>query len=68
MSNNFFSPNQKINGGAMFASWNSKDGSVYFKILKQIALNEDKRGNFDGKNPIFVKLTQDETAAFFFVI
>jgi len=64
MSNNFFSPNQKINGGAMFASWNSKDGSVYFKILKQIALNEDKRGNFDGKNPIFVKLTQDEAAGF----
>jgi hypothetical protein len=62
MSNNFFSPNAKVNGGAVFASWNSKDGSVYLKLLKQIANNPDKKGNFDGANPIHIKLTQDEAA------
>jgi hypothetical protein len=62
MGNNYFSPNTRINGGALFASWNSKDGSVYLKLLKQIANNPDKKGNFDGANPIHIKLTQDESA------
>ncbi len=62
MGNNYFSPNNKISGGALFASWNSKDGSVYLKLLKQIANNPDKKGNFDGKNPINIKFGQDEVA------
>jgi hypothetical protein len=62
MPNCFFSPNQKITGGALFATFNSKDGSVYLKLLKQIAMNPDKKGNFDGKNPLNIKLGQDEVA------
>ena len=62
MSNNFFSPNKSINGGALFATFNSKDGSIYFRLLKQIADNPSKKDNFDGKNPINIKLSQDEAA------
>lgn len=62
MSNNFFSPNQKISGGAAFFSFNSKDGCVYLKLLKQIANNANKLNNFDGKNPLNIKLSQDEAA------
>lgn len=62
MPNSYYSPNAKITGGALFASFNSKDGSVYLKLLKQIANNPDKKGNFDGQNPIHVKLSQDEIA------
>lgn len=62
MPNQFYSPNAKISGGALFASFNSKDGAVYLKLLKQVANNVNKVGNFDGKNPINVKLSQDEAA------
>lgn len=62
MPNQYYSPNARVNGGALFASFNSKDGSVYFKVLKQIANNPDKKNNFDGKNPINIKLSQDEAA------
>ena len=62
MSNNYFSPNQKITGGAAFLSFNSKEGCVYLRLLKQIAMNSDKKNNFDGANPINVKLGQDEVA------
>ncbi len=62
MPNQYYSPNGKITGGALFASFNSKEGSVYLKLLKQIANNPDKKGNFDGKNPINIKLGQDEAA------
>jgi hypothetical protein len=62
MPNSFFSPTAKITGGALFVSFNSKEGSIYYKMLKQIADNADKKGNFDGKNPLNVKLTQDEAA------
>jgi len=62
MPNQFYSPNSKISGGASFFSFNSKDGCVYLKLLKQIANNPDKKGNFDGANPINVKLGQDEAA------
>jgi len=64
MPNAFYSPTNKVNGGALFASWNSKEGSVYFRVLKQIANNPDKKGNFDGKNPLNIKLSQDEAADF----
>lgn len=62
MSNNFFSPNQKVTGGAGFFSYNELDGCVYLKLLKQIANNANKKENFDGKNPITLKLGQDEAA------
>jgi hypothetical protein len=62
MGNNYFSPNSKVSGGAMFATFNSKEGHVYLKMLKQVANNPDKKGNFDGKNPLHIKLSQDEAA------
>mgnify|MGYP001604109793 CR=1 FL=1 len=62
MSNNYFSPTPKISGGALFATFNSKEGNIYWRLLKQIANNQNKKGNFDGANPINVKLSQDEAA------
>jgi hypothetical protein len=62
MPSQYYSPNSKITGGALFASFNSKDGSVYLKCLKQVANNPSKVGNFDGKNPLNIKLSQDEAA------
>lgn len=62
MSNCYYSPNSKSTGGALFCTWNSKEGHVYFKVLKQVANNPDKKKNFDGKNPINLKLSQDEAA------
>lgn len=62
MPNQYYSPNSKLTGGCLFASFNSKDGAIYLKLLKQIANNPDKKGNFDGKNPLSIKLSQDEAA------
>ena len=61
MSAAFFAPTTKITGGALFVSFNSKEGSVYFKFLKQIANNPDKKKNFDS-TALHFKLTQDEAA------
>ena len=62
MPSQFYSPNSKISGGAAFFTFNSKDGAIYIKLLKQIANNPNKVGNFDGKNPLNIKLSQDEAA------
>lgn len=64
MAAGFFSPNKSITGGCAFFSFNSKDGSVFAKLLKQVANNPDKKGNFDGKNALNIKLTEDEAAGF----
>ena len=64
MPSQFFSPNAKVSGGAAFFTFNSKDGAVYIKLLKQIANNPSKKGNFDGANPVNIKLSQDEAADF----
>lgn len=68
MPNAFFSPTNKVTGGALFGTWNSKEGNVYLKLLRQVANNADKKGNFDGKNPINLKLSQDEAADFIRVV
>ena len=60
----YFSPNNKINGGALFTSFNSKTGDIYIKLLRQVANNSDKKNNFDGQNPINLKLTLDEAGDF----
>lgn len=62
MASSYFSPNSKISGGCLFVSFNSKDAAVYFKLLPQVANNPDKKNNFDGKNPLHVKLSEDEAA------
>ena len=64
MAAGFFSPNKSVTGGCAFFSFNSKDGSVFVKLLKQVANNIDKKGNFDGKNALNIKLTEDEAAGF----
>ena len=64
MPSTYFANNNKITGGAMFASFNSKDGAIFIKMLKQIANNANKKNNFDGKNPLNIKLSQDEAADF----
>ncbi len=60
MPSAFFSPNNKITGGALFASFNSKDANIYFGVFPQIANNESKKDNFDFKAGINVKFSQDE--------
>lgn len=62
MSQGFYSPNSKLTGGALFVSFNSKEGHAYFKLLRQIANNPNKKGNYDGNNPVNVKLSTDEAA------
>lgn len=52
----------------MFATFNSKEGNIYLRLLKQIANNQSKKDNFDGKNPINLKLSQDEAADFIRVV
>ena len=64
MPSTYFANNNKITGGAMFASFNSKEGAIFIKLLKQIANNANKKNNFDGKNPLNIKLSQDEAADF----
>jgi hypothetical protein len=55
-----YSPNSTITGGAAFFSFNSKEAAIFIKLIKQIANNPDKKGNFDGQNPLHIKLTEDE--------
>ena len=62
MSNNFFSPNAKVSGGALFCSFNSKEGDIQLRFIKQIANNANKKDNFDSQQYIVFKLTQDEAA------
>lgn len=61
--NTYFSANKSLKGGALFVSWNSKEGNIYHKLFSQVANDQnDKSKNFDWKNAIFVKLSQDEAA------
>jgi hypothetical protein len=62
MASCYFAPNTRVTGGALFVSFSSKDGAVFFKLLKQIANNPSKKGNFDGQHPINLKLSEDEAA------
>lgn len=64
MSQAFFSPNNKMTGGAILASFNSKDANVYFKVAKQVNNNPDKK-NFDFQNAANFKFSADETAGMF---
>ncbi len=64
MGQAFFSPNNKIAGGALFATFNSKDASIYFSVFPQIANNESKKDNFDYKAGINIKFSQDEAGDF----
>lgn len=61
MSAAFFSPNKNETGGCLFVSFNSKEGSVFLKLLRQDGYSKNKKDQkFDGKNPFNFKLSVDE--------
>lgn len=61
----FYSANSKKSGGALFVSFNSKDGSGFFKLLQQTGWDaQAKKGSFAGGNTINIKLSQDEMGSF----
>ncbi len=64
MSQAFFAPNKSMTGGAILASFNSKDANVYFKAAKQVNNNPDKK-NFDFQNAVNFKFSADEAAGIF---
>lgn len=61
MSQAFFAAKKDCTGGALIASFNSKDAGVYFKLSKQVNNNADKK-NWDFQNGINVKFTASEAA------
>lgn len=59
----FFSPKANGAGAALFASFNSKDGSVFFKFIRQTSWDANTRkGGFTGGEMVNFKLSQDEAA------
>lgn len=57
----FFSPKADGTGAALFVSFNSKDGNVYFKLIKQTGWNDQtKKGSFVAGEMINFKMSQDE--------
>src|SRR5688572_28674535 len=63
MPASFFSPTVKNTGSALFTSFNSKDGAVYLKFVKQTGRDDKtKRGSFKDRKWLNFKLSQDETA------
>lgn len=59
MSYSTWSPNQKITGGALIAKL-TYDNSLFIQFFKQVANNPDKKNNFDFKNAINIKFSEDE--------
>jgi len=64
MSQAFFAPNKSLTGGAILASFNSKEANVYFKVAKQVNNNPDKK-NFDFSTAANFKFSADEAAGMF---
>ena len=64
MSQAFFAPNKSLTGGAILASFNSKEANVYFKVAKQVNNNPDKK-NFDFSTAVNFKFSPDEAAGMF---
>ena len=63
MSQQFYSPNFKNTGAALSVSSNSKEATVYFRLIKQTAWDDKaKKGAFKGGAIVNVKLSSDETA------
>src|SRR5579859_5328747 len=60
MSYSNWSPNAKLSGGALICKL-THDNNILFTFFKQIAFDQNnKKGNFDFKNPINVKFSEDE--------
>lgn len=50
---------KKVTGGALIAKL-GRDNALFLSLFPQIADLPEKRGNYDMKNPIHLKLTDDE--------
>lgn len=58
---NFFSANKSSTGAGVFFSFNSKDGSIYLKLIKQTGWNPStNKGVFKGGKFINVKMDANE--------
>jgi hypothetical protein len=65
MPSNFFSPLPENRGAALYVSFNSKDGAMYFKLIKQTNYDiKTKKGTFRGGAITNVKFSEDETGGF----
>lgn len=63
MAQSFFNSNAKVTGAALFPSFNSKEGSFYLRLIKQVGWNAEKKvGSFQGGKSINVKMSPDEMA------
>lgn len=63
MPASFFSPTSKNTGSALYVSFNSKEGNVFLKFVKQTSWDDKtKRGSFKDGKWLNFKLSQDETA------
>src|SRR6266498_224495 len=65
MSSNYYSPNSKNSGSALFVSFQSKEPAIFFKLLKQVGW-DTKSGTASFKDGAFVniKFSPDEAADF----
>ena len=60
----YYSPNAKGTGAALFMSFASKDGAVYCKFVKQTSWDAQRRkGTFKDGKVLNFKLSQDEAGA-----
>lgn len=60
----FYSPKVDGTGAALFVSFNSKDGAIYFKLQRQTGWNTTtKKGSFKGGASTNLKMSQDEAGA-----
>lgn len=65
MPSSYFSGNKTNTGGAMFVTFNSKDQSVYCKIIKQVSWDDKSaKPSFTGGAVINLKLSGDEVGEF----
>lgn len=65
----FFSPNSRNQGGALFASFNSKEEAGFFQVIQQNGWNEQtKKGIFKDGKRLNVKLSLDELAGILYAI
>ena len=61
MSSQYYSPNAKGTGAALFATVNAKEEAFFFKLTQQTSWDDaTKRGGFAGGSHLNVKLSLDE--------
>lgn len=69
MPSEFYSGTKSGSGGALFVSFNSKDQSVFFRVIKQTGWNDQtSKPTFAGGATFSIKLTSDEVGDFIHAI